>query len=103
MSQARRRGTFEERKAQAIEREALRQQAERDARHQRALEAAAKREQREQEEVKAIQTMVWWQFEMSHERYELFQKRKHKRDMANAQMAGMFASLLYQPPFRRFR
>jgi hypothetical protein len=31
MSQAKRRGTFEERKAQAIEREALRQQAERDA------------------------------------------------------------------------
>lgn len=98
MGQASRRGTYEERVAQS---------------KLNTLHEAALREDkvrtREKQEVQAIETMVWWQFEMTYERYELHQKRFHKRSMVMAQTLGMlyggFGALTYDyvPGPRRLR
>lgn len=90
MSQSKRRGTFEERKAQAIQREADRLQAVQDA-----------KDLRHEQELQAWRTMVWWQVEMTEERYNRWAKRKHKRDMDMAVMAGTLASAFGTFTYRR--
>lgn len=86
MSQSKRRGTFEERKAQAIQREADRLQAIQDA-----------KDLRHAQELQAWRTMVWWQIEMTEERYNRFVKRRHRV----ATLASAFGTFLYHPNHSR--
>lgn len=78
MGQASKRGTFEQRREQAI----LRKQAEQDA-------IRAKWELRKQQEEQAWKTMVWWQIEMSERRYYAIRKRKTDTRMMLSQLLGM--------------
>jgi hypothetical protein len=65
MGQAKKRGTFEERKALAIQREEDRLNA---------IEAA--RSLRYQQEVEAYKLMVWWQVDMSEQRHRNIMRRR---------------------------
>jgi hypothetical protein len=49
----------------------------------------------QEQEVLALQIMVWWQFEMSAERYELVQRYWHKRRMKTAAIHSVLAGTLY--------
>lgn len=78
MGQASRRGTFEQRKALAIQRE------------QERLDAIEeKRRLRYQQECQAYDTMVWWQLEMSERRHYQIRKRRTDTQMALASLFGM--------------
>ena len=78
MGQASRRGTFEQRKALALERE------------QERLDAIEeKRRLRYRQECDAYATMVWWQIEMSEQRHGRIASRRTKNQMMLAQLFGM--------------
>jgi hypothetical protein len=78
LGQASRRGSFEQRKALAIQRE------------QERLDAIEeKRRLRYRQECAAHDTMVWWQIEMSERRYDHIARRKTKDQMMLAQLFGM--------------
>jgi len=79
MSQARRRGTFEERKAQAIQREQL-----------RLAVIEATRRERYQQECKAYDIMVWWQHDMSKQRCDRIVNRRTTTQMQLAQIFGIW-------------
>ena len=104
MSQARKRGSYEQRVAQAIEKKETLARLERERVHQHALDVEAKRQAAYELELHCWKLMIWWQVEMSAERYEQYLHRKHKRDMANAQMLGTLASafgtFMYHPRHR---
>lgn len=92
MGQASRRGNLETRIQQSKVNKA----------HEEALIENARLD-RAMQELQGWKTMVWWQLEMSIDRYERIQRAKHKRDMAMAQVMGtLFGTFMYQPPFRRF-
>jgi hypothetical protein len=78
MGQAKRRGSFEERKAQAIQKEQDRLGA-----------IEAKRQLKYEQEIQAYKTMVWWQIDLSEIRYERIMKAKHKSQMGWASLMGM--------------
>lgn len=87
MGQASRRGSLEQRVLQAQIAKA----------HEEALKEN-KRIDRALQELQGWKTMTWWQLEMSIELYERVQKRKHKNDMAMAQIFG----ILYGGVYGRF-
>jgi hypothetical protein len=68
---------------------ALRRKAE----EQERIRLAAER--RLEEEALAIQTMVWWQFEMSAERMEQLSRIRHRRAMKRAALHSILAGTLY--------
>ncbi|BET58110.1 MULTISPECIES: hypothetical protein [Geobacter] len=78
MGEASKRGTFEQRKEQAIQRK----QAEQDT-------IRAKLELRKQQEEQAWKIMVWWQIELSERRYYQIRKRRTDTQMALASLLGM--------------
>jgi len=78
LGQASRRGTFEQRKAAALQREQDRLDA---------IEAA--RRLRYQQECNAHSVMVWWQIEMSEERHARIMRAKLKSQMEWASLMGM--------------
>lgn len=78
MGQASRRGTFDQRKALALERE-----------QERLAAIEAKRRLRYQQECDAYDTMVWWQIDMSERRHDAIRNRKTRSQPALAQLFGM--------------
>jgi hypothetical protein len=88
MSQAKRRGTYEQRVAQAQERERLRLQTIDEARRLRYLE-----------EVRAWDTMVWWQIEMTERREYIRRKRMTEMQVTLAGIFGMIGGMSHG--FRR--
>lgn len=89
MSQAKRRGTYEERVQQAILRKA----------HEEAIIQNQKFD-RARQELQAWKTMVWWQIEMTKERYDRFVRRKHKSTMTALTLASAFGTFMYHPRSR---
>lgn len=78
MGAAKRRGTPEQRMAQA-------QQALQKIKDD--IEAA--RRLRVDQELQAYRTMVWWQIDMSERRYARIQRAKHQSQMGLASLMGM--------------
>jgi len=78
MGQASRRGTFEQRKSLAIQRE------------QERLEAIeSTRRIRYQQECAAYDTMVWWQIDITEQRHERIVRKRTQSQMMMAQLFGM--------------
>jgi hypothetical protein len=84
MGQAKRRGSFEERKAHAVHVEQL-----------KTLSRTKARQLRYHQESEAFRLMVWWQFEMSAERYDRIKKSEMEYQMAMAQTLGVLAWSFY--------
>lgn len=78
MGQASRRGSFEDRQAQAIERK-----------RQLNLAIQMERQKRIEQEALAWNTMVWWQIEMTEARYRRIKKRELDMNMTMATLLGM--------------
>jgi hypothetical protein len=78
MGESRRRGTFEQRKALAIQREQDRLDA-----------IEADRLLRYRQECEAYNVMVWWQIDMSEARHSRIIRAKRKSQMAWVRLMGM--------------
>jgi hypothetical protein len=78
LGQASRRGTFEQRKALAIQLEQARVAA-----------IEEKRQLRYQQECQAYNTMVWWQIDMTEQRQHRITRKRTKDQMMLAQLFGI--------------
>jgi hypothetical protein len=81
MGQAARRGSLEVRKRLSIQKEV-----------DRLNTIEAHKQMLFQREIDAYKIMVWWQIDLSEERYHRIMKRKYKRDRDLAQLAGLLYS-----------
>jgi hypothetical protein len=90
MGQASKRGTFEQRKALAIQRE-----------QKRLALIEENRQLRYQQECKAYDTMTWWQIEMSERRYDNITRRRSRSLMQLATVFGMLNTMHVPSNFLR--